>query len=201
MNMRLQNERFEFVIKEDTLTFKTPFYKAERGSILHKEIFNLELASLLASLVPGAVVFIVLSSKTRTLVLPSLFAFFTLIGGFILFRIFVFIKRELKFAIHKKSGSVFLRMPFRKVKVFRISDVKNVEAKMERFSPENPEGMALVEKIALHHGQVVPDFGSPGEIYSVNMELRNGAIFRIYAGPDKDSAADVTTRIKEFLER
>lgn len=199
--MRIQNERFELVIKGYVLTFKTPFYKIERGSILNKGIYNLELASLLASAVPGAVVFLVLNSKTGTFVLPSLFALLAFIGSFFLFRGLVFVKRELKFAIHKKSGSVFLHTPFRKLQVFRINDIKKVEAKVNKLSPENPEGVALVEKIALHHGQVVPDFGSESEIYSVQVELRNGNTFPVYAGPDKDHAADITVRIKEFLEK
>jgi len=187
------------IIEKDVLTFKTPFYKVERGSILHKGIYNLELASMLAAAVPAATTFLLIREKTGAFVLSSFLALIAFILGFVFFRAFVFRRRELKFIIHKKSGSAFLAFPFKRMRVFRLNDIEGIEAKLERLAPENPEGVALVEKIALHHGQIVPDFAAPADIYSVRLKVKDGSEYTLYAASDEKAPAEITVRIKEFL--
>jgi hypothetical protein len=197
--MKLNEERYSLTIEKDTLSFKTPFYKVERGSILVKGVYNLELASMLAALATAGTAFLLIKGKSEGFVLPSLLALVAFILGFILFRAFVFRKRELKLTIHKKSASVFLHFPYKRILVFKFSDIESVRAKAEKLSSENPEGIAMVEKIALHHGQIVPDFAAPAEIYSVQVKFKDGAAFTIYADTEKDAPADIVVKIKEFL--
>jgi len=197
--MKLNEERFELEIKADVLTFKTPYYKVERGSILHKGIYNLELASMLAAAIPAGTAFLLIREKTGAFVLSSFLALIAFILGFVLFRAFVFRRRELKFIIHKKSGSAFLYFPFKRMKVFRLADIEGIEASVKKLAPENPEGVALVEKIALHHGQIVPDFAAQADIYAIMLRLKGDSEYTLYADNDKKFPAEITVRIKEFL--
>ncbi|MDA8168334.1 MAG: hypothetical protein M0Z59_01375 [Nitrospiraceae bacterium] len=180
------------------LLFRTPSYRVERGSILSAGIYNLELSSMIAAAVPALAALVLLAGqKTAFQYAAAILAF---VAGFLLFRVFVFKKRELELMMDRENGSAFLHIPFRGEKAFSMADVEGVSAGRQRLGGKNPEGMELVEKIALHHGTVVPDFGQEMEIYTVEMKLRDGRSMVIYSGREKDATAEITIKIKEFLE-
>ena len=193
--MKTEGEDFKFDIEGDELKFWTFSYRADKGSVLSPMIYSHELSAMLASALPAAAAFLIV--KAGLIRYAAALAAYAL--GFYFFRTFVFKKRYLSFSINKKTGEVFLNIPFTANKTFRTDEIEKIEAKTETFLPENAEGLKQVEKIALHHHTVLPELDKPVDFFSVRVRLKNGADHIIYSGRKPETAADITIKIKEFL--
>ncbi len=194
--MTAATKDFDLSINESGLNFRTASYMADKGSVLSPLIYSHDLSAMLASAVPAAAAFVLLGGAGAGRYAAAVAAY---AAGFYIFRAFVFKKRYLTFSINGKTGEALLSEPFREKKSFRTEEIEKVEAERSTFVPENPEGLKQVEKIALHHHTVLPELDKPMEFYSVRVQLKDGKGFLIYAGREAGAAADITSKIKEFL--
>lgn len=195
---KLAEGDFELLITSDSLVFRTASYRAERGSILSRAIFTPELASMMAALVAALLTFAALGGKGGAI--QSAMALFAFAVWFIVFRTVVFGKgKRLELRLDRQKNSAVLRVPFRRQRVFGLDAISDVQGGAVDITPENPEGIKLVEKIALHHGTVLPDFDTPLRLYTVGLHMKDGGRIDIYATKDKNAVADVTLKIREFL--
>jgi len=97
---------YEISKKEDKISMKTLFFRAERGSILHSGIYNRELASSLASGVVIVILYFLLKPEPSM----ALFIFGVLIFGLgtFVFRMFVFTEHFLRLDIDKAEGKIYI---------------------------------------------------------------------------------------------
>jgi hypothetical protein len=66
-------------------------------------------------------------------------------------------------------------------------------------TPENPDGIRLVEQVALQHGTVIPGFGKTSEFYTVEMEFKNGKRITIFSSEEPSMAEDVRAKLSGFI--
>jgi hypothetical protein len=179
----------------DILRFSTERYRTERGSILHGGIYNPDLSSLIGGAAVALLGFMLTGGYARIAVAVMLFA-----TGFVFFRLVIFKKRGLVLVANRAGGTMTLSFPFKRKITLRIDGLLDVASTRATLSPENPEGVRLVEKIALHHYTVLPDFEKPLQLYPVELRMKDGRAFTIYAGEDEAASISITKNIKEFLK-
>lgn len=196
------NEKYQIDMKDNMLIFSTAFFKAEKGSILHSGVFSRELASFLAA---GAVLtvlgfFFAGNFKiTITLFVAAIFLFAALA---LFFRTYIFHEANLEIVFDKGKGriiSTLKKTVGKGIKVRLLSELEGLRLGQITFKPENPDGVKVVENIALQHGTVIPGFGEMMEFYTVNLEFKQGSHMVIFASGLKDEAEVLIKKLKDFL--
>jgi len=162
---------YEISKKGDKISMKTPFFRAEKGSILHSGIYNRELASSLASGAVLVILYFLLRPKPSISLFISGILIFGL--GTFIFRMFLFNEQILELDIDRAEGKIYISIKrvFRSKKLYPLSELKGVEKGHIIITPENPDGIRVVEKIALQHGTVIPGFGEKKEYYTIQLNI------------------------------
>ncbi|MDI6800900.1 MAG: hypothetical protein QMD01_02420 [Thermodesulfovibrionales bacterium] len=195
---------YQIDIKDNLLTFRTAFFKAEKGSALHIGIYNRELASSLAA---GALVMLLgffLAAKYKITAVHFIAALVLFTAFFIGFRTYIFREPLLYVAIDKARGVINFsvnKIFGQKNFSFPIAELENIRQDYVSITPENPDGIKFVEKIALQHGTVIPGFGKTAEFYTVEMEFKNRQRIMIFSSEDPSPADDIAIKFKNFIER
>lgn len=193
---------YQFLLDKNILILRTSSFRPERGSILHSGIFNRELASVLSASVIGGVSFVLLSFILRNKVILYIISLVLFTLSFLFFRIVVFKESDLETVFDKDSGliSINLKGPLRtKHKTFPIITKDNIFLSHVEYEPSNPEGIEVVERVALQHGTVIPGFGEKKEFYNVDLLFEDGEKVTIYSSKEKDDAEEIMRKIKSFL--
>jgi len=199
----MENSSFTITRDNDNLVFKTSSFSTIQQSVLHSGAFNREMASSIAA---GVVMMILLFIFRSHLV----FSVFALILGvlffgllFLLFRRFVF-KEPLLEALFDKSGGILLvkksgeMFPVRRR--FRLADVVSVFVKDMTHKYSNPDGIEMVEKIALHHHTALPGFGRTVRLHAAAIRFRDERELILFSSEDKNDTDRVIEEINQFLE-
>lgn len=185
-----------------TLVFRTTSFSADTASVLHTGIYNREFASVLASMaLAGLVYTLLVVNYGRSLVAYAAFILL-LVGGFVVFREFIFEARYLE-AVFDKDGEVVIIAVggLRKKTKDRIplKSVTGVMLEKKKSEIENPDGVKFVEKISLQHGVVIPGFGEARISYLLKLNLSDGSDRLIYVAGEMKDALDAHEAIKGFL--
>jgi len=197
-------DTYNFDIKDNTLMLRTISFRTDKGSVLHSGIYNREMASTLAA---GACItlagfFFATRGRITALHFVSAIVIFTVL--FLLFRTYVFREPVLYTAIDKTNGIIELSSEniFGRKKVsFPLSELESVRQDYVSSAPVNPDGIEIVQKIALQHGTVIPGFGETAEFYTVELEFKNGRRELIFSSKVPAEADGVATNLKKFMER
>ncbi len=183
------------------IILKTASFKAEKGSVLHSGIYSRELSStFVAAGVSLAYIFIIaISSHLDWIhyILSSLF--FVII--FPLSRTYIFKETYFETIMDKDSeritithkkllGSETIQKP--------ISALKDIKTSHIKIEPENPDGVAFVEKIALQHGTVIPGFGQTEHFYTVELIFSDESI-PIFSSNASEESESITSTLKAFI--
>ncbi|HET6514669.1 MAG TPA: hypothetical protein VFG09_05865 [Thermodesulfovibrionales bacterium] len=192
---------YDLMIKDDTLILRTSSFRAEKGSVLHSGIYNRELASSLAA---GGVLmllgfFFAASGKITVVHLVSgaaVFAVLFLVSRRFLFRevileaLFDRVNDRIDTSVRKIVGSVR--------QVHKMSELSGICLDHVTVQPENPDGIRVVEKIALQHGTVIPGFGKIKEFHVVQLDF-SGERVSIFSSGKKEEAEALIARLKGFV--
>jgi hypothetical protein len=152
----------------------TTSFRADRGSVLHSGIFNKELASSFVAAVVASAFVIVVAVFSDLEILHYFIAAIIFVIIFPLSRIYIFKEPMLETVLDKNSGmlSITLSGHLGKKKIESPLDViRDISVDHIRIEPENPDGIKIVEKIALQHGTVIPGFGEVKEFFNVELQL------------------------------
>lgn len=196
-------DNYQMDIKDNMLIFKTTSFKAEKGSVLHSGIYNRELSSSLAA---GALVMLLgffFAVRFKTTAVHFIAALLLFVIFFIVLRTYIFLEPVLCVAVDKKNGNIdiVLERIFGKRSIsFPLSELDNIRQDYLAVTPENPDGIRLVEQVALQHGTVIPGFGKTSEFYTVELEFKNGKRFIIFSSEWPAEAEDIATRFKNFIK-
>jgi hypothetical protein len=193
-------DKYQIYLKDNMLIFRTSSFKAEKGSVLHSGIYNRELASALLS---GAIVMLVgfffaLKFKRGVFLLISLFLF---VVFFIAFRTLIFLEPLLDVAIDKEKGIIIftVRGIFKKKISYSLQELVDIKQGYISIVPENPDGIKLVEQVALQHGTVIPGFGTTSNFYTVELEFKDGLRFIIFSSEEPAEAEKIAIKFKNFI--
>jgi hypothetical protein len=195
-------DKYQMDIKDNMLIFRTSSFRAEKGSVLHSGIYNRELSSSLAA---GALVmllgfFFAASFKITTVHFIAALLLFVIF--FIFFRTYIFLESILCVAVDKKNGNIDIALEriFGKRRITSpLSELDNIRQDYLSVTPENPDGIRLVEQVALQHGTVIPGFGKTAEFYTVEMEFKNGKRITIFSSEEPSMAEDVRAKLSGFI--
>lgn len=197
------NSKYKIEMKDNILIFRTSSFKAEKGSILHSGIFSRELASFLAA---GALLIIAGFFLAKSIKITVTYFFvgiilFALLSIF--FRAYLFYEASLEVVIDKdKELLTFttLKLTGKQTELFPVSELAGIVTGNVVFKPENPDGVKVVESIALQHGTVIPGFGEELKIYTAEIEFKQGGRKVIFASESAEDAGSVIKEMKSFLE-
>ena len=193
---------YSFDIKDKVLVFRTASFRAEKGSVLHSGIYNREMASTLAA--GACIVLLGFFFASRPLRSPIYFiaALLLFVLLFLFFRTFVFPETFLQAVIDKGNNVVnIMRTGFFRMEkqLFPLTELEGIREDFKAIASENPDGMKIVEKIALQHGTVIPGFGTAAEFYTVEFEFKDAGRVMVFSSGDHSEADDVTRAFKNFI--
>ena len=90
---------------------------------------------------------------------------------------------------------------FGKKKVsFSISELHSVRQDYLTVATENPDGVRVVEQVALQHGTIIPGFGKTSEFYTVELEFKDSKRFIIFSSEEPAVANEIVVRFKNFIK-
>lgn len=203
MDSRLSKNNYKIEIMDNILIFRTGSFKAEKGSILHSGIYSRELASFLAAgaLLTIAGFFLAENIKITVTYFFAGIILFALLSIF--FRAYLFYEARLEVVIDKGKGLITcntVKLTGKLREVIPLSELAGIVQGKVIFKPENPDGVKVVESIALQHGTVIPGFGEEMKIYTAEIELKQGGRKVIFASESAEDANSVIKEMKGFLE-
>ncbi|TAN45658.1 MAG: hypothetical protein EPN22_02055 [Nitrospirae bacterium] len=183
--------------------FSTAHFTAEKGSILHSGIYNKELT---ASLAAGAVIFIsafFFADKIKINLGSSLIILLCFTALFLFIRTLI-LKDPMLIAVFDRSANslnISLRSVFgEKQQAYALSDIAGISKKTVSLAPENPDGIKVVEKIALQHYTVIPGFGKTAEFHTVLLDMKDGNQLMLFSSKNKKSADEVFDGLNRILK-
>lgn len=197
----MNSSGYQLQIEGNRLIFRTSSFLPVRKSILHSGIYNRELASALAASSVGGTVFIFLSFSKYNKLVIYVFPLLIFAMTFLFFRTVVLKEPNLETVIDRGSGevSVVVRRPFRVSRENTpLSFISDVTMSHLEFEPPNPDGVRVVERIALQHGTVIPGFGDKRDLYRVELAAADKKT-TIFVTEDEREASEVVKKIKVFL--
>ncbi len=195
---------YQMEIEKNKFVLKTTTFTAAKGSVLHSGIYNREFASSLAA---GAVMIMIgffFAAKYKLDAINFILSLVAFITFFLFFRIFIFRQHILESVIDRESGNItiYSKNITKKIKsVYSLSEFAGVKQNTVTIRPENPDGIKLVEKIALQHGTAIPGFGNIMDFYTIELSFKTGKNEMIYSSEDKSKTDGILKRLKEFLDR
>ncbi|MEW6109870.1 MAG: hypothetical protein AB1632_11995 [Nitrospirota bacterium] len=188
---------------DNLLIIKTSFFEAEKGSVLHGDIYNRELTSILASIAVAGVFYLVFVMGFHNKIVAFILSTLVLIAGFAFFRKFIFKGRYMETIFDNSSGTTEISLTGvfgKKREIFATGDVREVRVESRKTGIENPDGVAFVEKISAQHGMVIPGFGEEKIFHMLKLKLSDGSDRVIYADISMHDVMTAHQEIKEFLK-
>ncbi len=194
---------YSFDIQEDSITFKTGDFITDKGSVLHSGIYNRELTSSMAA---GATLVLMGLLSVPFIEINALFwvvLLLAFIGLFVAYRYLVFRDPILVLSIDLKKGHVTLterRHLFTKSQRFNRDEIKGIKRDYTCLMPENPDGVKVVEGIALQHFTVIPGFGQPSEFHRALLQTEEGKEIVLFASKDRSQTEEVINKLDAVIK-
>ena len=185
------------------MIFRTAYFHAGTGSVLHSGIYNREFSSMLASLGMAGLAYAVISMSGGT----ALVSFGVLIAlalvSFPFFRRYIFREQFLITTFDRNSGMVSIRQEGlfpRVVAGFPITDIRTVLVRTKKSTIENTDGVEFVKKISLQHNTAIPGFGDESSLFILTLLLADGTDRIIFADTCMQDVIEAHGRIQNFLD-
>jgi hypothetical protein len=185
------------------LIFRTAYFKAGTGSVLHSGIYNREFSSMLGSLGMAGLAFAVVSLSGGTR-LASFAVLITLsLVSFPFFRSYIFREQFLITSFDRKTGMVTIRQEgllHRQVAGFPMADIRTLLIRTKKSAIENTDGVEFVKKISLQHHTVIPGFGEDTSLFLLTLILADGSERIIFTDTCMQDVVEAHGRIHNFLD-
>jgi hypothetical protein len=198
-----QNNKYRTEKTGDILIFKTAYFSAERGSVLHSGIYNRDFASALSSLCVAGLVYLVVVMNLKKGILPHVVFLVVFAAGFLFLRGFVFKERYMETVLDRAAGRAEIYMvgiTKKKKDSVAIKDINNVLIERRKSAVENPDGVEFVQKISSQHGMAIPGFGEEKIFFLLKLKLSDGTDRLIFADGDMQGVIKAHNEIKAFLK-
>lgn len=197
-------DNYQFDVKDNVAVFRTTHFRAEKGSVLHSGIYNRELTSSLAAGATLALAGFFFAGRIKITVLIFFAAIGCFVVLFLLFRRFIFWEPFLEAVFDRDADKISISnhsFTGTKKTVRPLGDLADIRKGNVSVSVENPDGVRMVEKIALQHFTVIPGFGQTAEFGTVELVLKNGEDFLIYSSQEPEASDNLIIKLRNFIER
>jgi hypothetical protein len=197
-------QRYNIRVVKDELVFRTAHFEAERGSVLHSDIYNRELTSVLASMVAAGCAYVLLYAGLEKSVAAYIVSALTFVCAFPLFRTYVFKGRNIEVIFSRSAGSaviVFAGLIWRKRETLSLKNITDIAIETKKTNIENPDGVAFVEKISAQHGMSIPGFGEETIFFLMKLKLYDNSERLIYTDPSQERIERVRSVINAYLNK
>jgi hypothetical protein len=196
------NRIYRIELEGGRLTVVSTSFRAEGESMLHSGVYNRELTSSLAAgaltlAAAVALYFVGLRGKAAHVAIAAL----VFVASFLAFRLLVFRDDSMAVVFDRPMGTVTVRAPgpFQKEKAYSFYDLKEVRAGRRLITPQNPDGIKFVEKIALQHGTAMPGFGEAKDFHTVEAVFKDGHRVTVFSTLEPASAQALLRDINSYL--
>ena len=180
-----KSNKYEMYTDNNTLTFKTTSYRAEKTSVLHSGVYTKEFSSMLSASAASVLAYMVMDHMIEELKTARYFITIALfVTVFLGSRKFVFKDRYLVVNFNREKKTVTLiRNGILQSKTEKLSfdSIRSVEIGSRKFIPENIDGIDFVQKISAQHGSAVPGLSETEEFITLRLILTDGSERTIYA--------------------
>jgi hypothetical protein len=192
---------YELNIMDNILTFTTSSFKAEKSSVLPSGVYSKEFSSMLLASAMCVFVYMFTDVINSAVVRSALFLIF-----FIIFfygsRKYIFYDKKLKVEFNNNSKSALITRPgmiLNQTEELPFTSIRSVEMGNRTFTPDNPDGVAFVEKISAQHGSYVPGLGDEEEFLTLSLVLTDGTERVFFAGHVEDVPEIPLNKIRDHL--
>jgi hypothetical protein len=199
---------YSLIIEGDRLIFTTSFYRADKGSVLHKEIYNYELASMMTGIIICGALYVIIAFNFEVMIIHYIALVLLFMLLFILLRRSVFREKYLTLIVDRGSDTASLSTPGffgEKKEEIRLSGIDDIEVGSVSVFPEDRDAARFVEKISRQHGSVVPGLADEAEFVTLSLRLNDGTERLIYAAKIEaglDGEPDVPLKeIRSFIDK
>ncbi|NTU42679.1 MAG: hypothetical protein HGA78_06430 [Nitrospirales bacterium] len=192
---------YEIEESDGRLLFRTASFRPGKGSILHSNIYNRELASSMAAGTLVMVVSLFLSAVLSLSVVSVAGAVLLFVCLFLFFRKVVFRENLLELRIDREKGEVGIAhtgFAGRTVS-YPLSGLEDLLIARDVVELQNKDAIAIVEHVAAHHGTVISGFGDRSEYYTVEMRFSEGKTTTVFSSEKKEESDTVLSKIQNFL--
>ena len=200
----MSTKYFDLKTDGNRMIFTTPFFKAEKTSVLHSGVYTKEFSSMLLSGAVALFVYMITEFMTHKLaVLRYLLIIVILVASFIGGIKFIFKEKYLEAVFNKSNRSVTISQSgifSKKVETIPFADIESVELGTKSFVIENIDAIKFVQKIALQHGGEIPGLEQEEEFITVALKLADNSERTIFAGKSDSEPETPFNEIKLFLE-
>ncbi len=195
---------YDIKTDSNTMTFSTPFFKAEKSSVLHPGVYTKEFNSMLLSGAACLFVYMITEFMSHKLaILRYILLVVILVATFIGGTKVLFKEKYLEAVFNKSEQSVTISYSglfSKKVETLLFADIKSVDLGIKSFVPENIDGINFVQKISAQHGSAIPDLDQNEEFITVALRLTDKSERIIFAGRSDSEPEVPFNEIKQYLE-
>lgn len=201
-----QKEPYTIITEMNKLCFRTDSYEADKESMLHKGIYNYEMASILSAMMIAGTVYVILALSFEVTVIHFIASTLMFIIAFVSSRIFIFRERDLEIVFDKTTKVATLRTPGlvgMKTEKISFDSILSVEAGSRHIIPANVDGMQFVQKISTQHGSPIPGLGEEKDFVTLLLKLTDGTERTIYTGKidNMNEPSLPLNEIRDFLKK
>jgi hypothetical protein len=201
-----REEPYTIITEMNKLCFRTHSYEADKESMLHKGIYNYEMASMLSAMMLSGTVYVVLALYFKVTVIHYIASMLMFILAFISFRLFIFKERYLEIVFDKARKVATLRTPWlgwMRTEKISFGSILSVEAGSRHIIPANIDGIQFVQKISAQHGSPIPGLGEEKDFVTLLLKLTDGTERTIYTGKidNKNEPSLPLNEIRDFLKK
>jgi hypothetical protein len=179
-----EDKSYSILFEMNKLFFRTSSFRADKESVLHKGIYNYELASMLSALALSGITYVILAFYFKVTLMHYLASTLIFIIAFISFRKYIFRERYLEIVFDKTNKMARLRCPWfigMRTEEIPFSSINSVKVGSRHILPTNIDGIQFVQKISAQHGSPVPGLGEEKEFVTLSLKLTDGTERIIYS--------------------
>jgi hypothetical protein len=201
-----EEKPYSIFIEMNKLLFRTSSFKADKESVLHKGIYNYELASMLSALVLSGITYVLLAFYFKVTIMHYLANTLVFVIAFVSFRKYIFRERYLEIIFDKTNKMARLRRPWligMRTEEIPFSSINSVKVGSRHILPTNIDGIQFVQKISAQHGSPVPGLGEEKEFVTLLLKLTDGSERIIYSEKIENISEPSLplNEIRNFLEK
>ena len=201
-----QKKPYTIITELNKLCFSTYSYEADKESMLHKGIYNYEMASILSATMIAATVYVILALYFKVTVIHFIASTLMFIIAFVSSRRFIFRERDLEIVFDKTRKIATLRTPRlvgMRTENISFDSILSVEAGNRHIIPVNIDGIQFVQKISAQHGSPIPGLGEEKDFVTLLLKLTDGTERTIYTGKidNKNKPSLPINEIRDFLKK
>ncbi len=185
---------------DNELILRTSSFRAEKGSMLNSGIFSRELSAMFLSAGLSVLYLILIYLLSAVTLLHYIIAAAICLISFPLLRTYVFRESFLETKIDREKERISITSTgvFGKTIIKQRNELKEIVMGHIKITPDNPDAVAFVEKIALQHGTVIPGFGQTEQYYPIKLSFNDMEI-DIFSSNDREESKQVLNELKSFI--